>query len=353
MEKKDPPITRRAFLRRTFELTTAAVLAPLIPQSPFTQPAEAKEPSPKELAFPVDLISEERLKEEYHTIIHNLPDVKLSLREKVLSSELLFSELASDPAENGVNKSLDIFLVDGPSVHSSFLTDEQQEALGEAIRPLLGQEQATRRRRLDYYAGNKDLKTEEYQRKLIELEERSKKLPDNIREDYKRVQFEELSETYRPFLAGPTEDDLKQPAEGLPEDFVPIGFFLKYNQGSIIRYYIFVAVREKPPRVYQSGIVSNINSKDIAARSLDSSQSYPSPDQFGILLDINKHHGKSAPPGQVLRHEFAHFVASHHDSPSTDDVAREIIRQAFEAKKNGDNSLYYIVLQIPQGMIIT
>lgn len=125
MEKKDPPIiSRRTFLRRTFGLATAAVLAPLIPQFPSTQLAETKEPSPKELALPVDLISEERLKEEYHTT-------------------------------------------------------------------------------------------------------------------------------------------------------------------------------------------------------------------------------------QVLRHEFAHFIASHHDSPNTDDIAREIVRQAFEAKQSGDDSLYYIVLQTSQEVIIT
>lgn len=353
MEKKDPPITRRAFLRKAFGLTTAYVLAPLIPQSPFTQPAKVKEASFEEITLPSDLISKERLKKEYHTTIYNLSDIKLSLREKVLSSELLFSELASDPEGNGVNKSLDIFLIDGPSIHSSFLTDEQKEALGETIRPLLGQEQAIRQKRLNYYAGSKDLKTEEYQRQLAELEERSKKLPANIREDYKKVQLAELDENYRPFLKGPTEDDLKQPAEGLPGDYVPIGFFLKYKQGSTVRYGIFIAVREKPPRVYQSGIVSNINSRAVEARSLDFSQSYPSPDQFGILVDINKHNGKSAPPGQVIRHEFAHFVASHNDSPNTDEVARDIVKQAFEAKQNGNDSLYYIVLQTPQEVIIT
>lgn len=330
-------------------------------------------PAYQHITEPEDLVSSDELLDKYHTRIWNVPGVSLSVRRAALSEEPIFGvlsgEKAADPGSieslpglpSSLGKdprSLDMVLIDGPVVHSSFMTEEQRQGL-----PWLWEEQRAReksayQREVDAERNMHEAEAEYFEELLQKLE--SKRV-DGSMDDASFKQKKERLETSL-FMSKSRADSLTGEGvkQGIRVEKGEIGTFgykidikkdpLTGKSQGTLRYYILLAVKPDP-------IGSNYETDhdNFFARSplqpLQQWQSYPSESDLTVTSDP-VYPVQSDRLGWVLRHEFAHAASLKH--PQTDFAARDqIVRARQLLCETGNSLLFYFEFKTPDDLIIT
>lgn len=278
------------------------------------------EPAINTTELQTDIVSVQELAKKYHTNIWNLPDIKLHIRQKALQEEALFRDLKS----REINK-LDIVLVNGPYMNSSFLTPEQKAGLPDLVADMQQAEQLERSKREKWFQEKTPEMKKSYEEQSKNLQERLERNPGDKEMIDGAKSF--LLASLRPFFEGPSEEDLTQ-------NYV-IGFYypvLKFQEDLTTgesRVYILLAVRENKNKSFGTPTGPN---------PLKLNQSYPKIEEPNQTI------------GYTLRHEGKHRVADH---PKTDEEALKGLKKAYDAYQNGDDSFYYFVFETPEGNIYT
>lgn len=317
---------------------------------------DATEPITKKAELPADVVSPEELAEKYHTRVWNLPDIKLHLRQKALENESVFQDILAGNVE-----SLDVVLLDGPYLNTRFMSEEQKAGLPELVYELHNYEVIERLKREKYFKEESPRKREFYNHLLEDLNRRLTNREINQQEfDIKK---ELLNEGMRSFLEGPTEEDLNK-TDGIGLYVSTLDLKVKEGKDSNDwkkydfndykterRVYILLALRENK-KEEQSGYLRVVmdGGGPSGGHAPKTSQSFPDPSKYHIVPEHEAYPVGGQSAGFVIRHEFAHHKANH---PKTDWVALEGIQKAYEAYKNGDDNLYYFVIETPEGNIYT
>lgn len=314
-------------------------------QEMMDNPPDVTKPITKKVELPADVVSPEELAEKYHTKIWNLPDIKLHLRQKALENESVFQDILTGNVE-----SLDVVLLDGPYIHTRFMNEEQRANLPELVDELQLFERRERFKREKYFEAQKPKMQEVFNQRLGELEKKIRS--GELKQEEFELQKDILKEGMRPFLEGPTEDDLNATNA--------IGIYvraLRFKEATnpqddkvVQKIYILLALKEVKMEELKSGNVKVYMKKNLGGFTLNPDQSFPDPSKYHINPkdDIYPVGGQSS--GFALRHEFAHHNYGH---PQADWVPLEGIKKAYQAYRDGDDSLYYFVFETPDGNIYT
>lgn len=314
-------------------------------------PIPTPEPKPERLELPKDIVSANELQEKYNTRIWNVPETKLHIRRAALVNELIFQNI-KERRFNG----LDIVLVDGPFVHTSFLTPEQRNGLPGLVNNLGSREKIYEEQSRIDFKKRRELIIQDLQKQISELEVDLKN--GKINQDLFNVQTEAYKYSIRTYMDGPTQYDLMETRIA--------GLYAPVFESRIdpltrevlpkLRIYILLAVGKSvvgEEKVFRSGqAVTIMNKSSYGGIPLNPKQSYPSPESYELNLGFGHEYPVGrATKGFSLRHEMAHGDPSDH--PQTDLIALERIRRAYDAYKKGDDTQYYFVFETPEGNIFT
>ncbi|MBI4058933.1 hypothetical protein HY404_01695 [Candidatus Microgenomates bacterium] len=314
-------------------------------------------PTPEKPPLPPDIIPENELAQKYNTRVWNTPDIKLHIRREAVNNEPQLQDLAAGKFGGG----LDIVLLDGPFIHSSFLSPEQRANLPGLVTILEPKEKMVEEERRNNFEKNKPDVIRAIQTETEALENKLKN--GKIDQDYFNVQKELLKEQFKPYLEGPTTYDLignryaGMYLVNMEYKQDPLASLLKVEtaqQKPVLKVYILLAVGKSVinEKTIQSGQVRASVSSGFGVSQLRVEQSYPNPGKYIIStgLEGDQYPVGAQSQGFTLRHEFAHRVADH---PQTDWVALEKIKQAYDAYQKGDDSGYYFVFETPEGNVTT
>ncbi len=299
----------------------------------------------KKTELPDDIIATEELGEKYHTRIWNIPGVKLYLRQKAIENEPVFYDLLEGNAE-----SLDVVLLDGSYIHTSFMNEEQKANLPELVDELQLFERRERFKREKYFEAQGPKMKEVFNQRLEELEKKVKS--GELKQEEFNLQKDILKTSMRPFLEGPTEDDLNA-TNAIGMYVRTLRFKEAENpQDDKIRQkiYILLALKEVEMKELKSGNVKVYMKKNLGGIALNPDQSFPDPSKYSIFPKDERYPVGGQSSGFALRHEFAHHKYGH---PQADWVPLEDIKKAYKAYQEGDDSLYYFVFETPEGKIYT
>lgn len=283
-----------------------------------------------------DLVSGEILLEKYKTRIWQLPDVELLIRTGALKHEEVFKLI-----ESGEVEKLNIILLDADRVESRYLTDEQKKAIpyldasvNDAAAETLEKARAhfedpeIIQERKDYVKYHLERIDAELKNGTITKEEA----------EYHKIYYNEVA---RPYLDGPTEEDLKDAKAVL-------GLCVRNTLStSPSKFDMTVIVAMRNPEHRVKVIKAQRFEFPIAgAYAPNLWQSYPdmkyatvNPEHPEYPVGVN-----SIGTLFVLRHEMAHAGLIGH--PAADWVPYSRLTEArAHMEKFGDDSLYYYVLK--------
>lgn len=251
-----------------------------------------------------DIIPDQELASKYNTHIWNLPDIKMHLRQGIVGGEKsLFEWLQHQDEETKLALSesktsefikerwrrprgLDIVLVDGPYVDSKFLTEVQRKGLSrDTIKAL---------------------------QELVD-----------------ELKIKHQGSSQQAFLGG------AYLSTHLAEIVKPDG-----TKAIEVKKAIFIAVKDYTAKIPQGN-------ETTLRQVFTPSSSYPQGSDFVTTSHPEYPIGYGRNGDNIFwiaRHEFAH--ASGKDHPQTDIAALSIIKNAEEARKGGDDSLYYLEFEV-------
>ncbi len=308
----------------------------------------AQTPQPQKEKLPDDIVSAERLLEEYNTRVWNTPDVKLHIREKALEIEPIFETMKNDEFPS----SFDIILLNGPTVHSTFLTPEERENFPDLVKQLNEYERPFEERYKQEFSNPKYRKEykDRYDQEITTLEQKVK--AGEIDRDTFIVESELTKERYRPFLEEPRPSDFQRTAAG--------GMYVRTNvyEGKgddgfpkrVSKYYVVLPVKDEENKVFKSGKVTR-EIQIVGGSTPDPKKSYPNGHSIKIVAPGTDYPAdRSVGVGFSLRHEFAHHRAGH---PQADMIPIEGLKAAYDAYQQGDDSRYYFVFETPKGNLYT
>lgn len=347
----------------------------------------SKTPTPKievidsSQQLPKDVIPSRRLEDTYHTYVYNTTDTELFIREGAIKNSPIFPWLQykDEPTvnfqkENSTNKSpshleqimyqaprkFSIFLVDGPIVHSKFLTPAQKAQMDPNLLQAMEQ---------DAFFNNYDAELDIEKAKPAELKKYNDLLTIQEQEfkegrigpDEFRAYKEALEDQFRAYLKEPSEEDLIAHWRTKL-----IGYYSEptinnnNNTQTPLQVTILLPVgntdKDRTKKVEfrdgdKQGFITYQNPSWLSGNStLASSQSYPTRSQLGepnpphIIKDPQRRHGIA------LRHELRHFspdpkqryLTQH---PSNERALLDDLDSAEKERNAGNDMLYYLVLR--------
>lgn len=325
--------------------------------------------------LPKDILSKEELEDKYHVRIFNTPNIEFMVRRGALDYDPIFQwlqfkdkatlehkEPAVAPGNDEVERRnwqaprhLNVFLIDGPIVHPKFFSEEIKAQMNPKLLKVIEDNIRTKEQEArQNFIKNKGDMLEMQKIRLEWLEENKKSgIIDDV---IFNAEKEFLAEMLRPYLNGPTDEDVYNSlthtlgmfAQPYPQEFIkPDG-----TRAVELSASVFIAVGTPEQSSTGKTVVSGNRTVSFSGLGhsgipLRSNQSHPQPEQFTMTADevyplVSVDPDKTGTLGQTIRHEFWHIVAGH---PQTDKLTYESIRRAAEAFRNGDDSQYYFVLK--------
>lgn len=305
--------------------------------------------------YPEDIIPREELESRYHIQIFDLPKsrypgnfVELNFRRAV-EEEPLFGQL-----EQG-RKKLTIFLVDHYLLDPDYFNPEQRKYL-DRYPTVVGFLERSTARNLEQIkreiGEDRERKLEDYSRELEEISNREQN--EEISFDEAEVQRQILDYRFRMYLVDEPDDELVMTSGG---GVLGSSQSLGTTDDGVPEVFVFVAVREAPFITFQSGDYSKFVSSLITSIHEFSttpkvSDSYPNVQSMNVGESSSDYPIRRLTGGLILRHELEHAGGSPIEK-ETDEAVIVDIREAQRRYAEGDDSLYWVVFDTPEGRVIT
>jgi hypothetical protein len=346
---------RRSFLRRMAGIVGAFILPPVVGHtvsSPSSVSAQENinatpDSSPKDnsssgdqtklelveqITAENDLIPRKELLEKYNIQIIDSEKVTLDFRKSALEYK---RKLFKNP-----RGTLKIVLLDGHFLHPNFLTEEQRkqlspEELNAFYRDIEKAKNMVRSAFTD--PKNVERKNQEFKNKMNDLE--SDYASGNITPDKYRLMQRVYEEEYRPFLKGPTDEDMLQDLMGMAP---PLNE--KNPNDPKTNRLIFLPVADPPKKIIQEGDEKyEFESDPLYDHAPRPEKSFPTTDGLGINMEEMMYPIKRPRLLSVTRHELEHAAGEGH--PAADLNPYSDYMQAQQEVKNGNFNAYWVVFK--------
>lgn len=341
--------------------------------NPLTASPEKRIPT----ELPKDIIPTEELENSYNVHIYNTSKIEFMLRRAAIDNDPVFQWLQfkdkgtlehqkylkerggeSDEFEkifNEMPRRLNVFLIEGPTVHPKFFTEEIKSQMPQSLIEAIGDDIYQKEKQIRQWFIKERDKMLEIRKEVLETLERDR-ASGKIDQSIYEVSVKQYEELHRPYINGPTDEDVYNnlpPTVGL---FAPPSLeTTKLPNGETKREYtvnILIAVGgEKPKTELKTTTSGNVTlftqrTNPTGLVSIENKHSYPSPDAFKLTnsptYPLEADVSKVGSLGKAARHEFFHIIAGH---PTTDILTYQSIVGADEALKKGDDRLYYYVFR--------
>lgn len=287
-----------------------------------------------------DLIPREELLEKYNIQILDSEKVTLDFRRTALEYK---KKLFNNP-----RGTLKIVLLDGHFLHPRFLTEEQRkqltpEELNAFYRDIEKAKNMVRSAFTD--PRNIERKSQEFKNKMDSLE--SDYASGNISTDKYHLMQRVYEEEYRPFLKGPTDEDMLQDLMGMAP---PLNE--KNPNDPKTNRLIFLPVADPPKRILREGDeeyeFENDPLYDHAPRT---EKSFPTTEELGINLQEMMYPIKRPRLLSVTRHELEHAAGEGHPAADYNPYS-DYMQAELEAKKGNYNGYWVVFKHKDHGTMI-